>query len=229
MSDAYQDAIEQTREDMADRDYESERKHHRMQICRIPLLYEDVSLGFVPDDATYREKIVTWQKRFLEAAQAAKRYPGLYLHGPAGSGKSALAAGIATFMSGKGMGTLWLNYGELFDVAKHDPAWVDKVDEGMWSFAQRCHLLVIDDANQAVSRGNTYTDLVDAKFEELVRTRVARGLTTIITSNFTLDNLRESGREVLADVIDESSYTLEINAMNFRYLRRRRRDRKEPL
>lgn len=229
MSNVIRDAIKSVRRDMEDRDYEGERKRHRMEICRIPLNYEDVSLGYVPDHAPYREKIVTWQKRFLEAARSAKQYPGLYLHGPAGSGKSALAAGIATFMSGKGMGTLWLNYSELFEVAKEDPPWVEKVDEGMWTFAKRCHLLVIDDVNQAVASDNAYTALLDAKFEELVRIRVARGLTTIITSNFSLDDLREDARMALAGVIEESSYALRIAGMNFRTLRRRKREKREPL
>lgn len=207
--DAIRAEAVRTAEDDERRDAE-----RRLTLMNVPRNYWDVSMDLIPDRAEHKAKLRTWHERFLEELRAERHPFGLYLFGPVGSGKSAIAAGILRWAIRYRAYGYFLPAADLVRVAMEDPPLNDLVDEGVWSYARRVKLLVLDDLGRGGGK-NSYGALMWDRAEELLRCRLSLGLTTVITSNADLDDLGQQ-HPGLASVVRESCYELKIAGVDYR-------------
>lgn len=199
-------------------------QERRYEIARIPRGFWGVSIDAIPD-FEYKRKIKSWTKKFIDHVRRREPFPGLYLHGPLGSGKSAIAARLLAILTDSGIPGLWMDYSEIVDIATNDPIVNDGTNQGLWDYANSARIVVIDDVGRGIAE-NAFTQLQTRRVEELLRSRWSQGLATIVTSNGTLDSLREADLDSLASILDESCYDIEIKGANFRGWKAKR---KEPL
>lgn len=182
----------------------------------VPKRYWDVTLDNVPEDLAHREKVSRWCHKYLKALREDSIFPGMFLHGTVGSGKSALAAGTLIWAIRHRIGGYFLEYADLFEVAKNNAPFMDGTYEGLWDHVQNCRLLVIDDVFQGGVK-NSYDDLVFVTLEKLLRKRWQRGVSTILTSNFSLEAFGDRAPR-LTEVIHEACYVIEVKGINYRRL-----------
>lgn len=196
-------------------DSERREKEHIHRINRVPRRYWEVSMDLIPDQLPHKSQLQNWHRLYLEERRKGVTFPGLYLSGPTGSGKSAIAAGVIKWGRNNGMDGLWIDYNEIIDLKTNDPRWIREVTNGIWDYAHRAHILVVDD----VFRGgyeNKYHNFQAVVLENLVRYRLSQELTTIMTSNLPLAEFSGVGLESMANVIDEACYEIKVTGANFR-------------
>lgn len=191
---------------------------------RVPRRYWDVSFEKIPD-LPYRQKLESWHAKYLDHYRRDEPFPGLYLYGPLGSGKTAIAAGILKWAYRRAIPGLWVDFTTLADFRSKNEPWSDDVPEGLWDYAHRVDLLVVDDFLRG-SRVNNFTAYQLSLLEALVRIRWSDGLTTIITSNASLEGIRDSELDSLVSVITEATYQIQVSGANYRGFMS---TRKEPL
>lgn len=215
--DEYWDRVLRARNDIpSPAEEERLEMERRLKLARVPRNYWDASLEMIPDQLEYKRQVYSWLDKYLDRLRGGtEAFPGLYLYGPLGSGKTGLAAAVMKRLFSHKVPGVWLNYSEIVDVAANDPANVDGTSEGLWSYAQHARIAVVDD----VLRGgvtNNYSALQLRRVEELLRNRWNLGRATILTGNFALSVLREHDVDSLASVIEESTYDLAVKGANFR-------------
>lgn len=187
-----------------------------LRLMNVPKRLWGVSLDKIPDRAPHKAKLLRWHDLYTEALRERRFSPGLFLYGNAGSGKSAIAAGILRWALQFRVYGYFLSAADLVKVALDNPPLNDLVEEGTWDYALRCRLLVLDDLGRGAGQ-NSYGSLMWSRAEELLRRRLADELTTVVTSNISLEELRaQSGNEALANVLDESSYLMQVGGIDYR-------------
>lgn len=211
------DVVNQIRGDMAERQANAlrEQRERAYAVMRVPRRYWDASMSFIPDSCEYKRQLVSWYDKFLAAQSSGQVFPGLFLHGHPGSGKSAIAAGTLKWAYEHKIMGLWLDYAEIVEVAKDDPEWYPGLPSGLWTAVQRATILVVDDVLRQ-GLGNAFNAYQARLLEQLLRQRWSNGLTTVLTANSTLGDLSNGDLATLAGVIDEATYAVEVVGVNFR-------------
>lgn len=135
---------------------------------------------------------------------------GLYLFGKAGSGKTHLAAAIGNH--------LMLNHGVRFITApelllniRKAYAAGSRADEGLLDSLSQTKLLIIDDLGSEKP-----TEWVQETMFVLIDRRYTHYLPTVITSNFSLDQLKERLGYRIASRIAEVSEMVELQPSDYR-------------
>lgn len=153
----------------------------------IPQVYWESHIKNIPDKA-YKEQVIEWinglkANRFnhLESSK------GMYIHGPYGSGKSAIAAMLLRAGVGVGIFGLWVNYRQIagFKIDKNEFDEHETYYERMLSVP----LLVIDEVEFKINKGFLVETL-----EDLVRNRTQKRRPTVVTSNHSTKYLSEIGQ-----------------------------------
>jgi primosomal protein DnaI len=204
------EAVERDREEIL-----AEERERLSKLSRIPTALKGATLKRI-SPFPYKEKFVTWTKRAFDAKQKGKSESGLYLYGPYGSGKTSLAAIAALWGNQVGIFSLYLKFTDLFLLQRDNPEWV-KDTAGMWDYAQRVPMLVVDDIFRRFKdnwgRGNLYA------FESLLETRINSGLTmNVFTSNISEEELEDDELARIYTLLQESCYFLKVEGMNYREL-----------
>jgi DNA replication protein DnaC len=180
----------------------------------IPRLHWDASMGKIPHDRSHREKIKRWHEAYWQSTREGRTPTGIYLHGRPGTGKSAIASGILKWGHRHRISCYFFDAVRVLDVSMNNPPVHDSSPEGTWDFVQRVDLLALDDLGRGLT-DNSFGKLQLDKTEDLLRTRLARGKTTVITSNASLADL-EKVRSALVSVIRESCFEVEVRGDNYR-------------
>ena len=144
----------------------------KFKFMNLPNKYYLVRMEGIKDKFTYKAKV----QDYLDSTPNVK---GLYLHGPLGHGKSAIAAIVLKTYAYKGIFGHWLNYKDLVNIQYNnvkfdqDTLLIDRIRE--------CSVLAVDefDVPPDPKQGGRGVDI----FESILRHRDQNGLPTIITSN----------------------------------------------
>lgn len=120
--------------------------------------------------------------------QLAKDGRGAYLHGPCGTGKTYAAACAVRLAVEDMTGAKLVSVARLLEDARRD---YDDWGGGTLRRAERIRLLVLDDLG-----AERPTEWAIERLCELVDYRTMRGLPTIITSNYSLGEMRNRFGEV---------------------------------
>lgn len=202
-------------------DPERKRLEEKLAFMNVPRKHWDVSMDRIPDKCAYKDKIRRWHELYLEALREGQTPTGLYLHGPVASGKTAIASGILKWAARRRIGGYFLPAVQVVDVAGNNPAVHPSTGEGLWEYVQRVTLLVVDDLLRN-HVNNTFGNLMLSRVEELLRNRLAKNVTTVLTGNYDMDFLYKQVPS-LASIIDESCYPLYVHGVDYRtYIREHR-------
>jgi DNA replication protein DnaC len=137
----------------------------------------------------------------------------LYLYGPYGAGKSACAAIIIKAAIKRGIvQAYWITHNQLIDAVLGDYQFDD--DTTLMERIQSVKLLVIDEMTLDLRKSSSWK--IDV-FEDLVRRRMDKQLSTIITSNYLPSQLEENAPS-LHGIMQEYDF-LEVRGQNFRLKR----------
>ena len=128
-------------------------------------------------------KAIEYNEKFKEFEEIGQ---GLYICGSFGTGKTHLAAAVGISLLKKGINVIFKTAGDILEDIRKT---FDEDYEGINSYAvldiyRTCDLLIIDDLGKEKPTEFTVTSLfsiINARYENMKP--------TIITSNFTLDNL----------------------------------------
>lgn len=151
-------------------------------------------LGLPPEWARVSEETTEWRgaHRVLYDGFLARWEPygpGLFLYGPTGTGKTHLAALLAYALAFRDVKVEWYRWGLFLEQLRegYDSQSINRTKES--ALRRRvldADVLIVDDLGEG--RKTAWTAEI---FERVVGQRLERGLTTIITSNITLDELSE--------------------------------------
>lgn len=150
------------------------------QRINIPQIYWYTHVKNIPEN-TYKEVVIDWVQNFKTKLAENK---GLYIHGPYGSGKSAIAAMLLRSGAAVGVFGLWVNYRQIAGF-KIDG---DKFDENETYYQRMLSvpLLVIDEVEFKTNKGFLVETL-----EDIVRNRTQKRRPTVLTSNHSTKYLAE--------------------------------------
>lgn len=139
---------------------------------------------------------------------------GLILHGTQGTGKTLLAVLLLKGLLGKGYSGYFTSFADLIGVFTQ--TWRSD-DERAW-FEQRIRnvtFLVVDDPGKEHG-GARGSDLARAAFDGVLRHRVASSLPTIVTTNNSMAETKQSYGDGIYDLLFERAVTLRFTAASFR-------------
>lgn len=137
----------------------------------------------------------------------------LYIYGPVGSGKSHLAAAVASHLAAQGRTTAYATAAGLITFLK--AGFRDGSADQRLLALQEVELLVIDD--MGTQRALTVGEWAFEQFFELINTRYRMERPTILTSNLPPDHLEER----LQDRVTGMAIEIRIVAYSYRSLNRR--------
>lgn len=179
-----------------------------LQQAGIPKNHWDCRLSEIPDTCEYKSFIVDYCNDIKNNILGAK---GLYLWGDYGTGKTGLAAIIAKAALSKGYMSLWIAAENIPGYMCEDIYFSDEVlmRDRMFSVP----LLVIDDLRLRDQR-NVKSDWIERWLENVIRRRVDNTLTTLISSNNSVHELKKL--KAVYSITSEACTFLEIKGKNFR-------------
>lgn len=137
---------------------------------------------------------------------------GLVLTGSVGSGKSLIAALLLKGLIGKGHEGYFTTFVEMLDAEKG--GWRDD-EQRRWFDGRVRHagVLVIDDVGRE-SQGRM--ERVESTFDHVLRTRVANALPTILTTNLSMEHLKQAYRSNVMSLLSEVSITHTFTGEDYR-------------
>ncbi len=114
-------------------------------------------------------------------------YDNLFLYGGTGLGKTFFSGCMAKAVAGKGVWTVYVPAGELFNQYEAVKFGRDETGEAQRAVEryQRCDLLVLDDLGSEM-----VTPFVQSALYQLLNERINRRAHTVISSNLTMDDVR---------------------------------------
>jgi len=150
------------------------------------------------------------EKAFNYARHYSQSLNGwLLFYGSYGSGKTHLAAAIANFAVGMGVPTLFLTVPDLLDALRFSFDSEDTSFEERFEEIRNAKLLVLDDFGTQ----NT-TSWAQEKLFQIINYRYINKLSTVITTNLSLDEIEPRIRSRLSD--SELVANVEIKAPDYR-------------
>lgn len=184
----------------------------KLKLAGVPERLWVARLDAVPDTFEYKRQVVKWLKLLLSGEA---KY-GLYLVGHFGTGKTSLAAAILRIALANRVHGQFVRYTDLAEYKRYNPQWHNDVDTGIWDWARKAPLLVIDDAFKVSSDYEEKFNI--AAFSALFEDRVDNNRLTILTGNIDLEGL-EKKRGLyarMAHLILQSCYIVQVDGVDYR-------------
>ncbi|MCI0501990.1 MAG: ATP-binding protein [Fusobacteria bacterium] len=159
------------------------------------VLLKDFNLNYYPDiiidPENSSDTYLSIAKKLVKAAKKLVRdiiedkedIKGLLIEGPVGSGKTHLASGIYNELSSHDIEAVFYVVPEFLDQSKEDLFAVGE-GKGVFNKAKRAKVLILDDLG-----AHNYTQWSINQLYALINYRLNNELTTIITTNLTLEEI----------------------------------------
>lgn len=187
----------------------------RERLFALSHLDELKELTFESFEPRGRKGLGELQSASLEAAYnharhyAQKLNGWLLLQGGYGSGKTHLAAAVANFVVGLGVPTLFLTVPDLLDALRYAYDAEDTTFEERFDQIRNAKLLVLDDFGTQNATG-----WAQEKLFQIINYRYINKLSTVITTNLSLDEIEPRIRSRFSD--PELVTTVRMSAPDYR-------------
>lgn len=160
-------------------------------------------------DGRHKEAARNYMRKLPEMID--KGY-GIYLHGDSGVGKTAIAALIAHEARRYDAIVSFFSAYELRDAVSQKVIWEDS--STITDRAKGVDLLIIDDLGKEIGLSGKYSKK-DTFYEQLIKIRNDHLRSTIITSNFCLEDLADRYGQGLRNVMQGCIYAIKVDGRNF--------------
>ncbi|MCR5669606.1 MAG: ATP-binding protein [Butyrivibrio sp.] len=219
-----------TCQDCKDTGYIGNEKCHCFKQKIIEALYDSSNLRLLTKSANFKimtEKYYEGEdlKRFLGAKSAAESfinnfnsdYQNLFIYGTVGTGKSFLSVCIANELLKKGHSVIYFSATGLFEmIAEHSFDYKSKEElHSIYGDLFDCELLIIDDLGTELS--NSFTA---SKLFYLLNERDNRKKSTIITTNFSLENLQKTYSDRIFSRVTSNFKLLKLSGPDIRKIKK---------
>ncbi len=157
--------------------------------------FDDFRLDYYASKPYAEDKKGTYRQSANQSLQAAKLFTelviagempkGLYLYGNVGSGKTLLASCIANQLIESRQEVLFVSIPDLLDELKDTFNGRTGNELALMNRVRKAKTLIMDDLG-----AHMYTDWTAGRIYNIINYRASHNLSTIITSNLTVDELR---------------------------------------
>lgn len=133
-----------------------------------------------------------------------------------GSGKTLLATLLAKFLMANGWQAHFSQFNDIVDLFTQ--SWRDKDEKEQWNRRVRnVDVLVIDDLGKE-NKGRI--EMIESMVDQIIRARVADAAPTIITTNFTPDEIQQGYGVYAMSLLTEAADFIEVTGADYRVARR---------
>lgn len=160
-----------------------------------------------------RKKVLDLVMEYVKNLDKARRKGiGLMFYGPNGVGKTLLAVSVQKAAIRKGYRTQFSNLSGIMRLIRK--SWSDEeAEETLDKRVRNVDFLIIDDVGKEYKAHNN--DLVEVMFDELIRYRSNRLLPIIITTNTSLEDMREVYGNSLISLLEGKCIKVEMIGKGF--------------
>lgn len=139
----------------------------------------------------------------------------LYSSRDMGTGKTMMIMMLAKTLLDRGIDAYTVQMNRV--VSLHTAGWRSPEDEKHFERQiMNCRFLLIDDLGKERSDADTSVPFIARMFDRVIRHRVANAMPIAFSSNFTLDQIRQSYGEYVFDLLMESCRTVDVSGPSFR-------------
>lgn len=172
---------------------------------------------FSPYDNMYN--IVQKSHQFIKRFEEQKKERGnLLIYGETGLGKTFLTNCIAKELLDKKHSVLYLSSNELFENILGGYLMQQKIElEDLYKYIYNCELLIIDDLGTELTNS-----FVQSQLFEIINKRELSGLSTLISTNLSMLQLRDKYSERIMSRIVANYTVFNIYGDNIRYQKRKK-------
>lgn len=183
------------------------QKKRRENLCKHARLsgqyrhkhFEDFDINYYATSPlkSGRSRTITYRQLANDCLQAAKNFSakviegedhkGMYIYGSVGSGKTLLASCMANVILEAGLGLLFVSVPDLLDELKDTFGSRERKELDLMKEVREVDVLIMDDLG-----AHQYTDWTAGRIYNIINYRAAQGLSTVITSNLSVDELSEA-------------------------------------
>lgn len=164
------------------------------------------------------EKILAFSRNYAHSF-GQKQVKNLFFYGNTGLGKTFLSACIAREVSEGGFSVVYDTAGVIFSRFEEQKFSRDMQDireaKDVTRKYLRCDLLILDDLGSELT-----TPFVQSALYQLINTRLIEGRSTIISSNFTMDDLRQRYTPQIISRLEGEYETLPFFGKDIRLLKK---------
>jgi DNA replication protein DnaC len=182
------------------------------EAANFSLLSEEYYQG---EDLDRFKGAVRTSKDFIKNFETS--YPNLFFYGTVGTGKSFLSVCVAKEILDKGHSVLYFSAVSLFSLLQANTFDFKKSDElsALYDDLYNTDLLIIDDLGTEHITGTSISQLFSCINERLLRNR-----STIITTNLSLDDMKEMYSERVSSRIASSYRLCKLTGKDIRILKK---------
>ena len=181
--------------------------------ANIPKAYWDIDWKAFRGDSEAKKLVQAYCKRLTDALELGQ---GLILTGLHGTGKTTLACLI-------GKEALTLGFTVRYtSVAKVLSMIMDSFDskiikQRLETIFERIEILILDDLGKEYKGVRAQlTPMMSLKLDSILRERINRNLITIVTTNFTLQAIKENYGDSILSIFYGSCHPLEVKGQDYR-------------
>ena len=216
--------------DCKDTGYIGNEKCHCFKQKIIESLYDKSNLRTLTKNSNFKRMSSEYYtgedlNRFLGAKKAAEEfinnfnsdYQNLFIYGTVGTGKSFLAVSIANELLKKGHSVLYFSSIGLFEMLAANTFDYNARQElkSIYNDLYECELLIIDDLGSERT-----TSFVSSELFSLLNERELRKKSTIITTNFSLEDLQKTFSDRIFSRITSNFSLLKLSGPDIRKIKK---------
>ncbi|QRN86153.1 ATP-binding protein [Clostridia bacterium] len=177
--------------------FENQFKHARLAGEYLHKSFDDFQIKYYSSyridtnsNVTYRQlatQCLTAAKLFTDSVINKKKHKGMYVYGTVGSGKTLLTSCIANRLLEHNIELLFISVPDFLDEIKATFNQKGNQEMDLMNQVRNVRVLILDDLG-----AHTYTDWSAGRIYNIINYRASNNLSTIITSNLSVDGLAEA-------------------------------------